>query len=60
MARLFANSGEPDQTPQNAASDLVVHCLPTSFLGVSRLKWVNTQTLPEEGGGVRVPVFLFP
>ena len=27
---LFANSGEPDQTPRFAASDLVLHCLPMS------------------------------
>ena len=25
---LYANSGEPDQTPRFAASDLVLHCLP--------------------------------
>ena len=25
---LSANSGEPDQTPRFAASDLVLHCLP--------------------------------
>ena len=25
---LIANSGEPDQTPRFAASDLVLHCLP--------------------------------
>ena len=28
MAKLFANSGEPDQTPCSAASDLDLHCLP--------------------------------
>ena len=27
-----ANSGDPDQTPHNAASDLGLHCLPMSFL----------------------------
>ena len=27
---LYANSGEPDQTPRFAASDLVLHCLPMS------------------------------
>ena len=25
---LLANSGDPDQTPHNAASDLGLHCLP--------------------------------
>ena len=39
--KLFANSGEPDQMPQNVASDLVLPCLPITFLGVSRLKWVK-------------------
>ena len=34
MAKLFANSGDPDQTPQNAVSDLGLHCLPiTLFTG---------------------------
>ena len=32
MAKLCANSGDPDQTPQNAASDLGLHCLSLPFL----------------------------
>ena len=28
MAELFANSGDPDQTPCSVASDLGLHCLP--------------------------------
>ena len=36
MVELFANSGDTDQTPQNAASDLGLHCLP-----VTRLPWVK-------------------
>ena len=40
-AKLFANSGDPDQTPRSAASDLGLHCLPITRLGVSRLQWVN-------------------
>ena len=35
MAKLFANSGDPDQTPHFAASDLVLHCLPITPFGVS-------------------------
>ena len=32
MAKLFTNSREPDQTPQNASSNLGLHCLPiTTF-----------------------------
>ena len=41
MAELFANSGDPDQTPRSAASDLGLHCLPITHLRVSRLQWVN-------------------
>ena len=41
MAELFANSGDPDQTPQNAVSDLGLHCLPSTLLRVSRLQWDN-------------------
>ena len=41
MAELFASSGDPDQTPRSAASDLGLHCLPVTPLGVSRLQWVK-------------------
>ena len=41
MANLFANSGDPDQTPRSAASDLDLHCLPITLLQVSRLQWVK-------------------
>ena len=34
-------SGDPDQMPHSAASDLGLHCLPDTHLGVSRLQWVN-------------------
>ena len=40
-AKLFANSGDPDQMPHSVASDLGLHCLPITRLGVSRLQWVN-------------------
>ena len=40
MAKLFANSEDPDQMPCSAVSDLGLHCLPISLLGVSRLQWV--------------------
>ena len=33
MATLFANSGDPDQTPRSAASDLGLHCFPNTLLG---------------------------
>ena len=37
MVELFANSGDPDQTPRSAASDLGQHCLPVTRLGISSL-----------------------
>ena len=43
----FANSGEPDQTPHFAASDLVLHCLPMSNNKDARVTWVK----------IRRPVF---
>ena len=36
MAKIFANSGDPDQM-----SDLGLHCLPITLIGVSRLQWVK-------------------
>ena len=41
MVKLFANSGDLDQTSHSAASDLRLQCLPVNLLGVSRLQWVN-------------------
>ena len=32
--KLFANSGRPDQTSRSTASDVSLHCLPITFLGV--------------------------
>ena len=41
MDNLYVNSGDTDQMLHSAASDLGLHCLPITILGVSRLKWVN-------------------
>ena len=41
MAKLFANSGDPDQILHAMASDLGLHCLPVTLLRVSRLQLVN-------------------
>ena len=41
MFELFTNSGNPDQAPHSAASDLGLHCLPITLLGVFRLQWVK-------------------
>ena len=43
MVELFANSGDPGQTPRSAASDLGLHGLPVTLLGVSRLQWVKAR-----------------
>ena len=41
MVQLFANSGDPDQILHFAASDLGLHCLPVTSLGVASLQWVK-------------------
>ena len=33
MAKVFANSEDPDQTPHSAVFDLGLHCLPITLLG---------------------------
>ena len=45
MAKLFVNSGDPDQMPHSAAFDLGLHCLPSTLLRVSQLQCVNRETL---------------
>ena len=44
MANLFANNRDPDQMPHSVASDLGLHCLPITLLGLPRLQWVNIAT----------------
>ena len=38
---MAINSGDPDQTPHFAASDLVLHCLSMSHKKDTRLIWVK-------------------
>ena len=38
MFELFANIGDPDQTPHSAASDLGLHCLSVTRFGISSLQ----------------------
>ena len=45
MVKLFANSGDHDQTPRSVASDQGLHCLQIILLGVSRLQWVKVKSL---------------
>ena len=45
MIELFANSEDPDQTPHSVVSDLDLHCLPNTLLGVSRLQWVKDTSI---------------
>ena len=40
-AKLIANSGDSDHLPRSAASDMGLHCLQITRLGVSGLQWVN-------------------
>ena len=46
MIELFANSGDPDQVLHSAASDLGLHSLPITLLGVSQLQWVIIFFIP--------------
>ena len=41
MVEIFANSGDPDQTPHSVASDQGLHCLPITLLGVSRQQYIK-------------------
>ena len=41
MTKLFANSGDHDQMPCSAVSDLGLHCLPITLSRVSQLQWVK-------------------
>ena len=45
MAKIFANRRDPDSTPHSVASDLGLHCLPITLLGVPRLQWVNNTVM---------------
>ena len=45
MAKIFANSGDPDQTPRSAASDLGLHCLPITLLGAPDYNELNGKIL---------------
>ena len=44
MAKLFANSGDPDQTRHSAASDLGLHCLQLPFYGSPNYSGLTTTT----------------
>ena len=41
MTELFANSGDPDQTPRSVAPYLGLHSLQITLLRVSRLQLVK-------------------
>ena len=59
MVELFANSGDPDQTPHSAASDLGLHCLPVTLLGVSRLQSVKRYKVYKEHFEFLIKMILF-
>ena len=48
MAKLFANSGDFDQTPHSVVSDLGLHCLSITFLRVCQLQWVKGLSLSKK------------
>ena len=56
MAEAFANSKDPDQTPHSVASDLSLHCLSITLLGVSRIQWVK---VPITTAADDFPIFFF-
>ena len=58
MAKLFANNGDPDQTPGSAASDLGLHCLPITLLWVSRLQLVKERICSQRQIHLRGYLFL--
>ena len=41
MVELFANSGDPDQTPRSAASDLSAVFASYPFKGLQTIQWVK-------------------
>ena len=43
MAKLFANRRHPDHMVHSVVSDLGLHYLPITLIGVSRLQWVKVQ-----------------
>ena len=46
MAKLFANSGDPEQTPHSVVSDLGLHCLPITLFGGFQTKMGKTDIAP--------------
>ena len=59
MAKLFANSEDPDQMLHSAMSDLDLHCLPVTLLGVSQLQWVKLSLKANSVDGILKYFFLF-
>ena len=47
MVALFANSEDPDQMPHSTASDLGLHCLRNTLLGVSDYNGLRYNILKE-------------
>ena len=59
MVELFAKSGNPNQMPHSAASDLGLQCLPITLLGVSRLQWVKALVTAEAENILKYVSFIF-
>ena len=59
MAKLFANSEDPDQTPHSVVSDLGLLCLPITLLWVSWLQWVKPLSTKQIFAADNILNFLF-
>ena len=40
---MLANTVDPDQTPHDVASDLSLHCFPTTFYGLQDKNGLSTK-----------------
>ena len=56
MVELYANRGDTDQMPHIVASDLGLHCLPITLLGISRLQWVKSNFLEQSFEAFFLPI----
>ena len=57
MAKLFANSEDPNQMLHSAASDLGLHCLPITLLGSPDCNGSLLHILSKKNSANRVQLF---
>ena len=56
---FYGDFVDPNQTPCSATSDLCMHCLSITLLGVSRLKWVKFRRCRDWYGFMRLETETF-